>query len=126
MGWRFIERRYTGETYFNKYLFFLGLAILIYGLVSKYFGYASEYSTALTGGIICILGGFFPMLCAFILLFGAGLNIYVLMSHGYHLSDVPTGNWILSLVWFVIATTIAATSKHTGTGYEDIYEKTDY
>ncbi|OWY20675.1 hypothetical protein C7N43_00315 [Sphingobacteriales bacterium UPWRP_1] len=128
MPYIFRERRYTGETYFNKYLFILGLAIAVYGLISKWLEYSTGYSTTVTGGVIAIMGGFFPMTCAFILWFTGGLNIFIHASLGpqFQLSAVPTSAWISASVFFAVGLIIAASSLHTGTTYEDIYEKTDY
>lgn len=128
MPYIFKERRYTGETHFNKYLFILGLAIAALGLISKWLGYSTDYSVAVLGGIIAVLGGLFPMLCAFILWFIGGLNIFIHASLGaqFQLSAVPTDAWGSAVLFFVLGLIIIASSKHTGSTYEDIYEKTDY
>lgn len=115
--YQFKERRWTGSRYHNKYLKYIGIIILLYGLWDKLVN-EDDWSTVIIGVLITFIGGYYPYTVVAILWVLGGLYYLTMPSEAR-----TAGSLVLGAVIIVISLIVAATSKYVGEEYEDVFVK---
>lgn len=115
--YRFKERRWIGSRYENKYLRFIGILILLYGIGDKFIG-DGNLNTIIIGALVAFIGGYFPYVVV-ALFWILGIIFFFTMPPEAKSAEA----WGFGIFIVVISLIVAATSKYAGEEYEDIYEK---
>lgn len=115
--YKFKERRWIGSSHHNKYLRYIGILIILFGIGDKIFG-DGGWSTIISGILVAVIGGYFPY---------AVVAILWLIGILYFFTRPPESSaaeaWGLGIFIVVISVIVALTSKHVGEEYTDVYVK---